>query len=51
MVGWIKKILLALLAAFVLFYLFTRPEAAAEAVLTFLGAFQSIGRFFVELVS
>lgn len=46
---WIKRILLVLVVAFVLFYLFTRPEAAAEAVRTFLGAFESIGRFFTSL--
>ncbi len=49
--GWIKKALLVLGVAFVLFYLFTRPEAAAEAVRTFLGAFDSIGRFFNSLVA
>ena len=47
--NWIKKILLVLVAAFVLFYLFTRPEAAAEAVRSFFGAFESIGRFFTTL--
>lgn len=46
---WIKKILLVLVVGFVLFYLFTRPEAAAEAVRTFLGAFESIGTFFTTL--
>lgn len=50
MVGWLKKILLALIAAFVLFYLFTRPEDAAAAVKTFFGAFQSVGVFFESLV-
>lgn len=47
--NWIKKVLLVLVVAFVLFYLFTRPEAAAEAVRTFFGAFDSIGRFFTSL--
>ncbi len=51
MVGWIKRALLVLVAAFVVFYLFTRPEAAAEAVLTFFGAFESIARFFTALAS
>ena len=51
MMGLIKKILIVLVAAFVLFYLFTRPEDAAEAVRTFFGAFQAIGRFFTSLVS
>ena len=45
MVGWIKKVLLVLGIAFVVFYLFTRPEAAAEAIRTFFGAFESIARF------
>lgn len=49
--GWIKKILILLVAAFVVFYLFTRPEAAAEAVKTFFGAFESLGTFFTSLVS
>ena len=47
--GWIKKILVVLIAAFVVFYLFTRPEAAAEAVKTFFGAVEAIGRFFTSL--
>ena len=51
MVGWVKKILLVLLVTFALFYLFTRPEAAAEAVRTFFAAFEAIGTFFSELVS
>lgn len=49
--GWIKKILILLVAAFVVFYLFTRPEAAAEAVKTFFGAFESLGTFFTSLVN
>lgn len=51
MVGWIKRALLVLVAAFVVFYLFTRPEDAAEAVKTFFGAFQAIGTFFSSLAS
>ncbi len=51
MIGWLKKALLLLVAAFVLFYLFTRPEAAAEAVKSFFGAFEAIGRFFTSLAS
>lgn len=47
---WVKKTLLAFFIVFVVFYLFTRPEAAAEAVRTFLGAFDAIGVFFTELV-
>ena len=47
--GWIKKILVVLVVAFVLFYLFTKPEAAAEAVRTFFSAFESLGRFFTTL--
>lgn len=51
MIGLIKKIVIVLVAAFVLFYLFTRPEDAAEAVRTFFGAFEAIGRFFSSLTS
>lgn len=51
MIGWLKKALLVLVAAFVLFYLFTRPEAAAEAVKSFFGAFEAIGRFFTSLAA
>lgn len=47
--SWLKRILGVLIAAFVVFYLFTRPEAAAQAVLNFLGAFESIARFFTTL--
>lgn len=46
---WIKTILLVLVVGFALFYLFTRPEAAASAVKSFFGAFDAIGRFFVAL--
>ena len=49
--GWIKKILILLVAAFVVFYLFTRPEDAADAVKTFFSAFQALGTFFTRLVS
>lgn len=48
--GWVKKILVVLVAAFVVFYLFTRPEDAALAVKTFFGAFEAIGTFFTTLV-
>lgn len=50
MFGWIKRILAALVIAFALFYLFTRPEDAAAAVRTFIGAFASVGQFFSSLV-
>lgn len=46
---WIKTILIVLVVGFCLFYLFTRPEAAAEAVKSFFGLFDSLGRFFAEL--
>lgn len=46
---WIKTILLALIAMFAIFYLYTRPEAAAEFVHFLLGIFDSIGRFFDSL--
>jgi len=47
--NWIKKLLLLLVAAFVIWYLVTRPEAAAEAVRAFFGAFESFVRFFTTL--
>ncbi|QXT64083.1 MULTISPECIES: hypothetical protein [Tessaracoccus] len=49
MLNWIKKLLLLLVAAFVIWYLVTRPEAAAEAVRAFFGAFESFVRFFTTL--
>lgn len=45
----IKKILVLLVVAFALFYLFTRPEDAAAAVRGFFSGFSAIGRFFQEL--
>lgn len=51
MLTWIKKIFWLLVAGFALFYLFTRPEEAADAVKTFFGAFEAIGRFFSSLAS
>lgn len=47
--AWAKKAAWLLVAGFVVFYLFTRPEDAAHAVKTFFGAFNSIVRFFTEL--
>lgn len=47
--SWVKKIVVVLVVAFALFYLFTRPEDAAAAVRSFFGAFTSIGTFFEEL--
>jgi hypothetical protein len=49
--GWIKKAAWLLVAAFLLFYLFTRPEQAAAAIKTFLGAFDAIVRFFTALAA
>lgn len=48
---WVRKAAWFLVAAFVLFYLFTRPEQAASAVKTFFGAFNSIVRFFNALAA
>ncbi|WP_185711104.1 hypothetical protein [Arachnia propionica] len=49
MVGWIKKVLVVLGVSFVVFYLFTRPEDAANAVKAFFGGFEAIARFFNQL--
>lgn len=48
---WIKTAVLVLVIGFALFYLFTQPEAAANAVKTFFGAFDSIFRFFAQLAA
>ncbi len=48
---WIKTIVLVLVVGFALFYLFTQPEAAANAVKTFFGAFTAIATFFTQLAS
>jgi len=45
----VKNALWALLVAFIIFYLVTRPEAAADIVKSVFGAFDSIGRFFTQL--
>lgn len=46
---WARSILLALLVMFMIFYLYTRPEAAADFVKFVFGIFDSIGRFFERL--
>lgn len=47
---WMKTILTFLLVAFALYYLYTRPEAAADFVKGVFGIFDSLGRFFNSLV-
>jgi hypothetical protein len=54
-VKWVKRILLGLVVVFALFYLFTRPEDAADAVqgavdAVFVGA-EAVGRFFTSLAA
>ncbi len=49
--GLAKKAVWLLVATFVVFYLFTKPEQAAAAVKTFIGAFGSIVRFFTALAT
>ena len=51
MLKWITRILGVVVVAFVIYYIFTRPEESAVAVRTFFGAFESIIRFFEALVS
>jgi hypothetical protein len=46
---WVKRIVAAFVIAFVLFYVFTRPEQSAEAVRTFFEAFAPIYQFFKSL--
>ncbi len=50
MTKWIKTVVLALLLAFGVFYLYTRPEAAADFVKMVFGIFDAVGRFFESLV-
>jgi hypothetical protein len=45
----VKNALWALLVAFLVFYLVTRPEAAANAVKSVFTLFDSIGVFFTAL--
>lgn len=53
--AWAKKVLFVLLVGFLVFYLISQPESAADAVQTVLGAvataFRSIVRFFTSLAS
>jgi hypothetical protein len=54
-VKWVKRIVVGLAVVFALFYLITRPEAAADAVqgafaAVFAGA-EAVGRFFTTLAS
>lgn len=44
MTDWIKKILLCLVAAFLLYYIFTQPEESAQAVRTFFGGIARLFR-------
>lgn len=44
---WVKRILLVLLVAFALFYLFAQPESAAVAVRN---VFAAVGRAFNSLL-
>ena len=52
---WVRKVLVVLLVAFVLFYLIQRPESAAAAVRTVFGAiaaaFRAIVVFFNSLAA
>jgi Na+/proline symporter len=54
-VKWIKRIVVTLVVIFALFYLFTRPEDAADAVRSAFGAvgngFDSLVTFFTSLTS
>ncbi len=48
---WIKRLVIGFAIAFVLFFVFTRPEQSAQAVRTFFGVFESIWRFFEALAT
>ena len=47
---WFKSIVWTLVILFLLFYLYTRPEAAADVVKSAFGMVDSVGRFFTSLV-
>lgn len=46
---WIKTVLLFLVIAFAIYFLYTRPEQAAAAVKAVFGIFDALGRFFATL--
>ena len=46
---WIKQFIIVLLVAFAVFYLYTRPEAAAGVVKIIPRFVDSLGVFFTEL--
>ncbi|MBK9157858.1 MAG: hypothetical protein WAV45_06110 [Propionibacteriaceae bacterium] len=46
---FIKTLALALVVGFAIFYLYTRPEAAAGVVKAAFGIVDSVGRFFGSL--
>lgn len=45
----IRNIVIVVVAAFLLYFLFTRPEDSAHAVRSFFSTFESIIRFFETL--
>ncbi|HSN42704.1 MAG TPA: hypothetical protein VLR88_01450 [Propionibacteriaceae bacterium] len=49
MIKSLKTVVWTLIVAFALFYLYTRPEAAAEFVKGLFGFVDSVGRFFTSL--
>lgn len=51
MLKGLKKVLLILVLAFAIFYLFTNPEGAAAAVRNFFGLFGAIATFFTALAN
>jgi hypothetical protein len=54
-VKWVKRILVALVLLFALFYMITRPEDAANAVQNVFaavwGGVEAVGRFFTSLAT
>jgi hypothetical protein len=54
-VKWVKRIAIGLVVVFALFYMITRPEAAANAVEVAVGAVwdgaTAVGRFFTSLAT
>lgn len=51
MAKWLKTLLWTLVGLFIIYYIYTRPEAAADFVNAIFNAFDSLMRFFSSLAS
>lgn len=46
---WMKSVLVFMVVAFAIYYLYTQPVAATASVKAVFGVFDSVGRFFSSL--